>query len=79
MEFSIKLPTIKSEWSIVYCKFGYFCENFIFTDSIKTHICEVENLRQGRDIRISVNDRVISQIREDFIFTKLCICEVSRK
>ena len=27
----------------------------------------------------SVNDRVISPIREDFIFTKLRICENSRK
>ena len=42
MEFSIKLPTVKSEWSIVYCKFGNFRENFIFADSVKTHICKVE-------------------------------------
>ena len=41
--------------------------------SVKTHICDIKNLQQGRDLLISVNDRVISPIREDFIFTKLRI------
>ena len=62
-----------------YCKFGHFRENFIFANSVKTHICNVENSRQGRGSPISVNDRVISPIHEDFIFTKLGVCEVSRK
>ena len=33
----------------------------------------------GHDLPISVNDRVISPIREGLILTKLRICEVSRK
>ena len=57
-----------------YCKFGNFRENFIFANSVKTHVFDVENLRQGRDLlNISVNDRVISPILED------TICEASRK
>ena len=52
-------------------------ENFIFSSSVKRHICDVENLRQRRDLPISINNRVISPIREDFIFTKLDICKVS--
>ena len=51
----------------------------IFANSIKTHICDIKNSRQGHDLSISENDRVISPIREDFIFTKLRICEVSLK
>ena len=35
-----------------YCKFGNFRENFIFANSFKTHICDVENSRQGRDLPI---------------------------
>ena len=62
-----------------YCKFENFRENFIFTNSVKTHICYVKNARQGRELPLSVNDKVISPIREGFIFTKLRICEVSRK
>ena len=62
-----------------YCKFGNFLKDFIFANSVKTHICDVKNLRQGRDLLISVKDRVISPIREDFIFMKLRICEVSQK
>ena len=56
-----------------------FARIFHFGNSIKTHICDVENLRQGPDLPISVNDRVILPIREDFIFTKLCISEFLRK
>ena len=51
-----------------YCKIGNFRENFIFANSIKRHICEVENSRFGHDIRISVNDTVILPFRESFIF-----------
>ena len=51
----------------------------IFPNSVKTHICDVKFSRQGRDLLISVNDRLILPIREDYIFKKLRICEVSRK
>ena len=27
---------------ITYCKFGNFRENFIFTNSVKRHICDVK-------------------------------------
>ena len=62
-----------------YYKHRIFRENFIFANSVKRHICGVKNSRQGHNLSISVNDRVISAFREDFIFTKLRICEVSRK
>ena len=39
-----------------YCKFGNFRDNFIFVNSVKTHICDVKNLRQGHDLPISVNN-----------------------
>ena len=52
----------------------------IFTRiSIKRHVCDIQNPRPGHDLHISVNNRVISPYRECFIFTKLLICEVSRK
>ena len=62
-----------------YCKFGNFRENFIFPNGVKRHICNVENSRNMHDLPISVNDRVILPFHESFIFTKLRICEVSRK
>ena len=37
------------------------------------------NSRLGNDLPISVTDRVISPFCEDIVFTKLHICEVSRK
>ena len=51
-----------------YCKFGNFRENCIFANSVKTHICDVENSRQWRDLPLSENDRVISSIRGIFYF-----------
>ena len=42
-----------------YYKFGNFRSNFIFVNSIKTHICDVRYPRLVHDIRISVNDRLI--------------------
>ena len=45
-----------------YRKFGNFRENLIFTNSVKSHTCDVK-----------VNDRVISPFHEGFIFTKLHI------
>ena len=56
-----------------YCKFGNFREDFVFANSPKRHICHVKNSCYGRDLPISVNNRLISPISEDFIFTKLCI------
>ena len=53
-------------------------EIFIFTKSVKSHICHIKNWRLGHDLPISVNDRVIGRNREDFIFTKLLICEVAK-
>ena len=38
-----------------------------------------KNSQQRCDLPASENDRVILPIREDFIFMKLHICEVSRK
>ena len=62
-----------------YCKFGNFREYFIFTNSIKRHISDVKNSRIRQDLPLSINDRVILPFRKGFIFTKLRICEVSRK
>ena len=56
-----------------------FARDFIFANSVKRHICDVKNLRLGHDLPISVNERVIVPFREDFIFKKLRLCEVSRK
>ena len=61
-----------------YCKFGNFRENLIFANSVKTHLRRKKSWT-GHDLPISVNDRVISPIREGLILTKLRICEVSRK
>ena len=49
----------------------------MFAKSVKRHICDVKNSRLRHDLHISVNDREMSQLFEDFIFTKQC--EVSRK
>ena len=43
--------------------FGKFLHNFIFSKSVKTHNCDINNSRLGRDLPISVNDRVISPIK----------------
>ena len=48
-------------------------------NSFKRHICDAKNSRLGHDLHISVNNRVILAFREDFIFTKLHICEVFAK
>ena len=54
-----------------YCRFRNFRENFIFANSIKRHISDVQNSRLRQDLPISINDRVILPFREGFIFTKL--------
>ena len=70
---------MKKDLQIQYCKFGNFCENFIFVNSVKIHISDILNSRLGHDLPISVNDRVILPFCEDFTFAELCIWEVSRK
>ena len=60
-------------------KFGNFRVNFILANSVKRHICDVQNSRPKHDLHISVNDRVISPYCESFILTKLRICKVSQK
>ena len=52
----------------LYCRFGNFCKNFIFTKCIKRHISDVKNSRLRHDLPISINDRVILPFREGFIF-----------
>ena len=49
-----------------YCKFGNFRDNFIFTNSVKRHICHIKKSRLGPDLPTSVNDRVISPFHKDF-------------
>ena len=66
-------------YTIPYCKSENFRENFIFANSVKRHICDIKNLRLWHSFPRSVNGRVISVFCEDFIFTKLRMCEVSRK
>ena len=43
----------------------------LFSRKVLSHICDLKNLRLGHDLPISVNDRVIVQNREDFIFTEV--------
>ena len=54
---------------------SYFRENFIFANSIKRHICHVNNSQLGHDIPISVNNRMILPFREGLNFMKLRIYE----
>ena len=54
----------------IHCKFGNFRETFIFANSVKIRICDAENSRKRCDLPISVNDRMISPIHEDFILHK---------
>ena len=59
--------------------YSYTVNPEVFENSVKRHICDAKYSRLGHDLRILVNDRVISAFPEDFTFTKLRICEVSRK
>ena len=52
-----------------YCKSRNFCENFIFANSFKRHICDVKNSGLGHDLAISTNDRLIMSFPKDFIFS----------
>ena len=62
-----------------YCKFEIVRVYFIFANSVKRHICEVVKARLGPALALLMNDRVISPFCDDFIFTKLRTCDVSRK
>ena len=42
-----------------YCKFRNICENFIFLNSVKRHICDIK-IRDWHVLPSTVNDRVIS-------------------
>ena len=49
------------EWSeyvneVSYCRFGNFCENLIFANSIKRHISDMKNSILRQDLPISIND-----------------------
>ena len=55
-----------------YCKFVNFRENFIFSNSVKSHICDIKYSRP-----ISVNDRVITSFRVFFYFHETS--HISRK
>ena len=50
-----------------YCKFVNSRQNFTFENSVKRHICDIQNSRLKHDLPISVNDRVILQF-PDCIF-----------
>ena len=65
----VKDIPISLQKKIKYCKFGNFGENFIFANSVISHICDVKNSRLGHDLPFSVNDRMISPFREGYIFT----------
>ena len=47
-----------------------FARFFIFANSFKRHICGNKNSRLRHDSTISVNDKVIMPLCDDFIFTK---------
>ena len=53
-----------------YCKCGNFCENFIFANIVKRHICYVKNSRLGHDLPRSVNDKSDFDISRGFYFHK---------
>ena len=51
-------------------KGGYFCETFIFANSVKRHICHIKNSRLGH-ILLHQKDRLISPFCEGLLFTIL--------
>ena len=48
----------------------------MFANSVKRDICDVKNSRLGYDLPRSINDRMISTFRKDFILRKI---KLSRK
>ena len=63
------------------CKSGNFRENFNFGNNVITHIlfATLKIRKKGPGLPISVNDRVILALCEEFNFWKLRICQVYRK
>ena len=51
-----------------YCEFGNFCENFIFANSVKRHICHVKYSRLWHDLTTSVKDKRVFVISRGFYF-----------
>ena len=51
---STEVPLVLDWWN--YCEFRNFCENFIFTSSLKRHICHIKNLWLRHDLPTSVSD-----------------------
>ena len=43
--------------NLEYCKFGNFCENFIFPNSVKRHICKILNSRLWHDLPTPVKGK----------------------
>ena len=74
-----RITTCGSSEVFHYCKLGNLRESFIFANNVKRHICDVKYSQLGHNLTISINDRVISPLHGGFVFTKLRICEVSRK
>ena len=60
--------------TLQYCKFRHFRENFIVTNIVEIHNCDVKNLRLDMTY-----GKVMSPFRESFIITKLRLRENSRK
>ena len=56
-----------------------FVRILFLENSVKRHSCSAKNSRQVHDLHTSVIHGAILPFSEDFIFTKLRICEVSRK
>ena len=56
---------------IRFCKIVNFGVHFIFSNSVKRHICHVKNSRVGHDLPKSINDKFISPFHKGFIFMKV--------
>ena len=54
-------------------------ERILFSPIALNDISDVKKFVIRQDLHISINDRVILPFLSGFIFTKLHICEVSRK
>ena len=57
----------------------FFARFLFLANSVKRHICDVNNSQLGDFLPFSVNKRMVSPFCESFSFTELRTCEVSRK
>ena len=73
------MQNLIKKYTMQFKSYEYTVNPDLFANSVKIHICDFKISRLGSDIPACVNDRVISSFREGFIFTKLRVCEVSRK